>query len=752
MPRPRVPSTRVRRRLKLSLLGSAVALAVLLPADLIPVARAQLGNIVSGNTQGLTYSRTDPVTFTADSVQYDRDGALVTASGHVEAWQGDRVLRADKITFDRNTNVAAATGHVALLEPDGQVLFSDYAELTQGMREGVLRGMTARLAENGKLAANGARRLDARINELSRAIYSTCNVCAQHPEDPPLWDIRARRALQDVANKRIEYSDAVIDLYGLPVAYFPYLTQPDPSVKRASGFLVPSVGSSTHLGVFAEIPYYWVIDDQSDATIAPLIASKSGPALDLQYRHRFNNGSVVVNSSIAYDKQALQGDVFANGRFVIDDVFRWGFDINRASSATYLTDYRIANLTTLLTSQVYLEGFGQGAYTRLDARAYQGLTTSVVTARLPYVLPRYEYSFVGEPDALGGRLGVELGAFNVIRDQGTSTQRASLGLNWERPVTGALGDLHKLVLHVDSAAYVANGLDLTPNFSSVERAQSAQAMPTAALQSRWPLIRDAGDSGTQVIEPIIQLVGAPNGGSYSLKNNRIPNEDSLDFEFTDASLFSLNRFPGIDRLEGGVRANVALHAAWLFDSGGQVDGLVGQSYRERADKAFPIGSGLEGKVSDVVSHLTVTPSKYFDVTTRERFDHKTLNVRFADALASGGPDVLRLNAGYIYSTFNTYSYYDTPPTGTLIGPPRNEVSFGGTSKFGPWRVNAYARRNLELAKLTAVGGGGGYEDECFIFDVKYFRRYTSVNNDHGATTILFTVTLKTVGQFGFHAS
>ena len=113
------------------------------------------------------------------------------------------------------------------------------------MSDGVLRDMRALLAENGKLAANGARRLEAQTNELSRVIYSTCNVCAQHPDEPPLWDIRARSAVQDLVNKQIEYRDAVVDMYGLPVAYFPYLSQADPSQKRASGFLVPSIGQSS---------------------------------------------------------------------------------------------------------------------------------------------------------------------------------------------------------------------------------------------------------------------------------------------------------------------------------------------------------------------------------------------------------------------------------------------------------------------------------------------------------------------------
>ena len=47
---------------------------------------------------------------------------------------------------------------------------------------------------------------------------------------------------------------------------------------------------------------------------------------------------------------------------------------------------------------------------------------------------------------------------------------------------------------------------------------------------------------------------------------------------------------------------------------------------------------------------------------------------------------------------------------------------------------------------------GTYDDECFTFDVNFSKRYTSLNGDSGNTIILFQITFKTVGQFGFHAS
>ena len=133
------------------------------------------------------------MTFTADTVEYDQQKSLVIAKGHVEAWQNGHVLRADQVTFDRNTGVAAASGHVVLIEPSGQVLFADYAELDQGMSDGILTAMRALLAENGKLAANGARRTGGVINDMSKVVYSTCNLCKQDPERPPLWQIRAHQ-------------------------------------------------------------------------------------------------------------------------------------------------------------------------------------------------------------------------------------------------------------------------------------------------------------------------------------------------------------------------------------------------------------------------------------------------------------------------------------------------------------------------------------------------------------------------------
>ena len=262
----------------------------------------------------------------------------------------------------------------------------------------------------------------------------------------------------------------------------------------------------------------------------------------------------------------------------------------------------------------------------------------------------------------------------------------------------------------------------------------------------------------------------PNGTVVS--TSRIPNEDSLDQELTDANLFSLNRFPGVDRLEGGIRVNAALHGAWNFRGGGAVDGLVGESYRFHKSSPWWVGSGLENQASDIVSRVSYTPDAYLDLTGRARFDpHEHMKVTFADALASAGTDSLRLSSGYIHSEITPYNAYDVAPF--LLPPsfwgaqgkmapntaedqfystPRDEITVGASTHYGQWRLSGYARQDLRTHSTVTTGGDVAFENECLIFHVIFYKRYTSIDGDHGDTGVLFQITLKTVGQFGFHGS
>jgi LPS-assembly protein len=701
-----------------------------------------------------------PVAFTSDEVSYDKTGNIITASGHVRAIQNGQTLYADKVDIDRTTDVVTATGHVVIVQPDGQSVYAEHAVLTKGMKNAVMVGVAARLEQNARMIANGGRRTDGKIDELSKVVYSACNLCKSDPHAAPTWEIRSLTATRDLQHKMIEYRDAEMEFHGIPFFYTPYLTEPDPSVKRQTGFLIPGFGTSSRIGAFITVPYYIVLDGQSDITLTPIIADKEGPAIRAIYRRDFNDGVINIDAS-AGRVQGEPGDsgygdsIFSNGVFDLNQDWRAGFDYNHASNPTYLDDFSILPSVDFLESDVYLEGFSDGSYARIDADTYQGLVASVNQGELPIVTPHIQYDFLSDQDGIGGQWGVATDAFNIERNVGTSDRRISFLPSYSAPFTLPDGMIGTARVQLMGAAYSADKLYAQPNYSNEDRGDTARAVPFGAVMVRWPFV-DSDSLGTQIIEPEVQLVTAPDIGIG--QNNRIPNEDSLDLEYSDANLFDLNRYPGIDRIEGGSRVDYALHADWTLPDGTSLDGLIGQSYRFHKDNDYLPDSGLDDNVSDIVARAILSPSPYVNFIYRTRLSHDDLGARMIDATTNVGTKALNVSVGYLYSTTNPYVLYDLPPTINVnLNPPaayftkREDATAGLSTSFDSWTLRASTERNIQTGMFDSVGGHVGWENDCFGVAVDYFQRFTSFNLDDGDTTVLVTFTFKTLGNFGFSA-
>lgn len=741
---PRPPAIRMppppSRRLTL-MTGAAVAALWLLLLPTLPFAQQGFAGIGSRGTSD------EPVTFTAEEVEYDQTANTVIARGRVEAWQGDRVLRADEFTYNRETGIATASGNVALIEPDGQTLFADRAELTGGMRDAVIEGLRGLLASNARLAAAGARRTGGNVTDLARVVYSSCDLCPEDPTRPPLWQLRARVATLDNVDQRVRYRDAALQFGGWPVLYAPYFSHASPDAPRASGFLSPTLGVTKLLGGFAEIPYYWAIDEQSDATITVTGSTNQVPNFGGAYRRRFNSGDISVEGSIGglegTTADGTGGHLFSSGRFSLDENWRAGFGINRASSREYLRAWRYGG-PRVLTSSAYLEGFwGPEGYARIDSMLYQGLDSTTTTAQVPIVLPRGYADYVFPTDSLGGQFTVDGSAFSIFRTTGTDTRRIASRTSYELPYTGEFGDLWTFRTHADVMGGWVDGLGLTPtNGDAASDGFFGRGHFRTAIDWRMPFVRSAGEWGSQLVEPRVQFVTGPSTGAQT----RFPNEDSLDLEFTDANLFSLNRFPGRDRLEGGTRADAALRGAWFFPNGGQLEGLVGRSVRAATDSTFAPGSGLEGRSSDTVARLRLAPVPWFEVVGRTRLDREDYEPRLWDGTATfyGGP--FSVSGGYLL----------TNPAPNITTRKREEVAAGATLQINQnWRVGVFGRYDIALDRAVSGSASAIYEDECLIFETRFVRNRAldpSTARDYaGGTLLLFRISLKTVGDFGFRA-
>ncbi|MFY8141862.1 MAG: LPS-assembly protein LptD, partial [Caulobacter sp.] len=223
----------------------------------------------------------------SDSLIQDDANQVVSAEGDVEVRFRGRTLRARSLIYDIRSGLITARGSVVVIDPSGAISFADEMVLDEEMRAGVARGFSARLDGDVKLAAATAVRRSDLVNELTQAIYTPCEICADDKSRLPTWSIRADKVVQDREKRIIYYRNAVIEMWGVPVFYAPVFWHPDPSAKRKSGLLAPNVLASARRGLSYEQPYALIISPSEDLVISPQINTKVNPFLNLQWRKRF---------------------------------------------------------------------------------------------------------------------------------------------------------------------------------------------------------------------------------------------------------------------------------------------------------------------------------------------------------------------------------------------------------------------------------------------------------------------------------
>jgi len=691
---------------------------------------------------------TAPALLSADRVSYDDQLGLIVASGHVEISQGDRVLLADTVTYNQHTDVVTASGNVSVLEANGEVIFANYFELTQGLKEGVALNFRLLMTDKSRFAAAGARREGGYLTEMVNGVFSPCNLCKNNPEQPPLWQIKAARIIHDEDTHDITDEDAVMEMWGIPVAYTPYFSYPDPTVKRRSGFLPATYGENTYLGYLAKVPYFWAIDPDKDLTFAPILMTKTNPVLNGEYRERWGNAQIDLSGSLT-DAEAfneigtpkpgtqLRGNFKGTGVLNIDEDWRTGFAAERESDILYLSRYKIIyNQPTVLTSNAFAEGYFGQSYNALNAYTFQDTRAQVNLRDLPIVAPIYEVSYRGEPGDFGQHWSVDADAMNLFRPSGVFTRRLAQRTFWEVPYTSSIGDIYSLAVSLESDGYTTNS-NLDPNApQAVASRTTGRVLPQAKLDWRYPWARSDGDI-QEVIEPHIALIAGTQG-----RNRGIPNEDSTDFEFDEQNLFKFNPFPGVDRVDGGERAVYGVSVGAYGNKGGSTSLFLGQMYQLHRDRnAFIGGTGLEQNLSDVVGRLQIKPMTFLSFDYRFELQDNNLRPQRTEVSMNYGTPILAGGLSYVDLS------QDVPGEGltkiTQFGPSLT------THFIDHWTVSANLLRDLVHNQFRNYGMTLAYQDECLTVTAALTRNFTFTVQSPPSDTFLVTLIFKDLGDVSF---
>ena len=722
----------------------------------------------------------DELYMEADEVIREDDTGRTTATGNIEVRQNGRTLRADRLIYDDKTGVIRAFGHIVVVNADGTSEFADEIVLDENMTAAVALGFSARLQDNVKIAAASAAKRNDNIQELNKAIYTPCEVCAPDGSaKTPTWSIAAEHVVRDRKRRIVYYRNARFRLFGVSVGYLPIFWHADPESPRNSGFLVPKASASDRRGASYEQPYYWAISPSSDLTISPQINSKVAPFLNTEFRKRFYSGEVSVRLGYTHERdfdgkgtefgrKTDRSYILGRGAFQINEAWRWGFTAERTSDDLIFDKYEVSKVyesrgpyvadDRRLISQIYAIRQDQRSYLSVAAISLQGLRpggfdpvrgfSSGENDRVfPTIGPLIEGHHEPVRGVLGGRLRVHTSAVVLAREQsptnlaarlpGLDSARLTGELDWRRAFTSTGGLRVEPFVNLRTDAYQVR--DILTGVGSATRSDNlARALATGGVDVTYPLFKRTKNA-TIILEPVLQLVASPDAKQVVI--GRTPageaiflNEDSVAFEFDETTLFRPNKFPGYDLYEDGVRLNVAGRAGVMWDDGRRANFLLGRSFRTQENAVFTDRSGLRNKTSDWIVAADAQPMKGLSVFARARLDHVSLNVHRLEAGANASS---RFGNGFVRYLTDDFD---------INGVKRENLDLGGEVYLGKnYGVSVYGNRDLNRAAWVIRDYGVFYRDDCLRVDVIYRREDTIIGRLLPSESVSVRLTLATLG-------
>ena len=676
-----------------------------------------------------TIQKDAPAPFEADAVSYNEKTGIVTATGNVIIEQAGSTVRADKIEYDQNKDTVYATGNVVLTRPDGVQLFSDEAELTGDIKEGLIKAVHMKLADGSIFEAQSVARTDkGNITDFKDVFFTPCTYCS--PEKP-LWSIRAGEVIHNYREQEFVYKHAFLNLKGVPVFYWPYLEYPDFQVKRKTGFLTPALASSTEMGSGFELPFFWAISDSQDLYINPTISFSHVPLVQGRYRGLYQKSGLTLDFSGTQNDDDYNGEghIKAHYEYDITDRLRFRGTYFRVSDDTYFRRYPIDNVddqAPWIQSDAALEHFGDNSYAFVKMYAFQNLRADVDNGTMPKV-PQINYEYVTQPLWNGLYSVSQVNGAGVYRHEKPETTRLSYLQALRLPYISSIGAVINTEASVRFDGYSVQTVeDETKNMSRV--------YPNISMEVRYPLMQQ-GENYSQILEPIIMGVWSTNNS-----NKDIPNEDSLDYEFDDTNLFSANRYAGYDRVETGVRLNYGMQWTLYGPKNMSISALFGQSYRFRKDNNVMEGAGFENHFSSYVGHLNMN-LKDFGMNYRFRLDQDDLSQEMSEVSLYAGRAPFRISLGYFYmqaSQENKVRNYLKD---------REEIFGQVNSRLTrSWSAYGYYRYDLaEDGGPIEAGGGLQFENECIILLFSAEKEFTKDRDYKGDTSFYVRMVLKTLG-------
>ena len=635
-------------------------------------------------------------------------------------------FEAESFNFDVDTKILKSP-KIKLTDSNKNILKANQSIIDLGNNKILSKNPEIYFAKNNQFGDHARLKGNAVTKtsdntEIIKGIFTTCK-----PNDNcPPWSMKSEKIIHDKEKKTINYDNASLMLYDVPVFYFPKFFHPDPTVKRQSGFLIPSFSNSSSSGNALKIPYFHVVSDNKDFTLSPRFFANKDFLLQNEYRQIEKNINHITDFSIKKLTNSSKNHFFSNSLINFDNEYFNVFDqsdlelnIETTSNDTYLKKdkikSKITNSQTLLNSFIRFQGNNDDLEVDFEINAFEDLSKEKKSDKFQYILPSFNISK------------------NILLDNqfDSSLLFKSSGLNKKKDTNVSESYfINDLILK--SKNYISkNGFirQFGINFKNTSKKgknsetysdnfESDNFIQAESLIS-LPLIKDGIDFNSR-ISPKALLLLSP------LKSENI---SKIDHNLNNSNLFSSNRIGQIDSLEGGNSLTLGFDYSVSSKNEREIfSSNLGQIFRNDDDEKLPIKNSMNNKNSDIIGNIKINPNSNISLDYDFNADNNldTINYNFLSAKISVNNFITSFEYLEENNNVGSESYFSRKLSYKLNS--NNLFSFN-------------TRRNRKRDLTEFYNLIYEYKNDCLVAAIEYNKNYYNDRDIKPNEEVFFSLTI-----------
>ena len=620
-------------------------------------------------------------------------------------------------------NKILKTNQMELIDKDSNIYKSNNAIIDLKSQKLAAKDIQIYFAE-GELGKNARLKGSSLMSEndisiIQNGIFTACKI----RNDCPPWSLKSKEIKHDKTKKSINYKNSWLQFYDVPIFYFPKFFHPDPTVKRQSGFLTPSLLTSSTSGGSISIPYYKVISDNKDTTFTPRIYFNDDFSIQSEYRQVEKNTSHISDISLKKLDVSTKSHFFSNTKHILENNFDLSeieLNLEKTSSDTYLKGDNIKSKTrdtnnqSLLNSYLKFDGTSEDLNIFVEVAAFEDLTKEKDSDKFQYILPNFTISkLLNNNSDSKGRLNYEISGSSQKKNTNVSESFLINDLTYKSNFFfSKFGTISNYVLEFK------NSLKKGENSNKYKNETQSENFSSFIFNSSIPLKKGYKNYNGN-LSPKINVRYSP---------NKSENLSDLDRKINVTNIFSKNRLGLNDSLEGG--KSITLGFDYDLETKENKDFLefsLGQIFRDTEDKRLPLTSKMQTKSSDIVGNFDFKPNDKFNINYDFSFDNNLETVNYTKIET-------QLSVNNFVTSFDFLEENDDIGSDSYL---LSDIRYNFNEKNS---VSYNTRRNRKTDLTEYYNLVYEYKNDCLIAGIEYNKEYYQDRDLKPSEQIFFSLT------------